>query len=276
MQRRQPNDAEVIYAIGVIRRRQGKWEQAAANQEQAVELDPRNPQWLRSLGLTYLYMRRYAEAERYLDRTIALAPDIPDTSILKVQRYRSWLGSIERAEQVLKDAAGRIEREVLDRQLWALGKVSVGSDTLAYYLDKAETHYYMKQTELAAQYADSARIILQAEIKAQPERAAGHQWLGWAYAYLGRHEDAIREARKVVQLLPVSKDAYNGCQRLESLALLYTVVGEHDAAIDQLEYLLTIPSLISVPRLKFQAVWEPLHEHPRFKQLLEKHGGKSL
>ena len=58
---------------------------------------------------------------------------------------------------------------------------------------------------------------------------------------------------------------------VESLALLYTVVGEHDAAIDQLEYLLTIPSIISVPRLKFQPVWESFHKHPRFKRLLEKH-----
>ncbi len=109
----------------------------------------------------------------------------------------------------------------------------------------------------------------------ESERAEWHQWLDWAYAYLGRHEDAIREAKKAVELLPVSKDAFTGCWVAESLALLYTVVGEHDAAIDQLEYLLTIPSLISVPRLKFQPVWEPLHQHPRFKRLLEKHGGES-
>ena len=175
----------------------------------------------------------------------------------------------------MEDAAGRIEREALDRELWALGRVYVQSDTLKYYLDKAETHYYMKQTELAALYADSARIILEDAIKAQPERAEGHKWLGWAHAYMGRREDAIREAKKAVALMPESKDAFTGCILLESLALLYTVVGEHDAAIDQLEYLLTIPSLISVPRLKFQPVWEPLREHPRFKRLLEKHGGES-
>jgi len=205
---------------------------------------------------------------------VSVAPDISDTYFQKVQLYLSWLGSTERAEQVLEDAAGRIEREVLDRELWALGRLNVGSDTLAYYLHKAETLYYMKQTELAAPYADSARIILQAKIKAQPEYDWWHLWLGWAYAYQGRREDAVREARKAVKLLPVSKDAYGGSWSLASLALLYTVVGEHDAAIDQLEYLFSIPSLISVPRLKFQPVWEPLHQHPRFKRLLEKHGGE--
>ncbi len=275
VQRRQPNDAEVTAAIGFIRRRQGKWEQAAVQLEQALEIDPRNTSWLKDLGETYLYMRRYAQAERYLDRAISVAPDISDTYFQKAQLYLSWLGSTERAEQVLEDAAGRIEREVLDRELWALGRLNVGSDTLAYYLHKAETLYYMKQTELAAPYADSARIILQAKIKAQPEYDWWHLWLGWAYAYQGRREDAVREARKAVKLLPVSKDAYGGSWSVASLALLYTVVGEHDAAIDQLEYLLTIPSIISVPRLKFQPVWEPLRQHPRFKRLLEKHGGES-
>jgi len=279
VQRRQPNNAGVAALIGWTRRRQGKWQQAAVQLERAVALDPQNHHWLNNLGRAYLYMRRYAEAERYLARAISMAPDFPYAYGHKVQLYLSWLGSTERAEQVLEEAAGRIEREVFDRVLWALGDLTVVSDTLAHYLDKAETHYYMKQTKLAAQYADSARVILEAriaaKIEAEPVLHKWHKWLGWAYAYQGRNEDAIREARKAAQLLPVSKDALGGCKMLESLALLYTVVGEHEAAIDQLEYLLTIPSIISVPRLKFQPVWEPLHQHPRFKQLLEKHGGES-
>ncbi len=164
--------------------------------------------WLKDLADIYLSMRRYAEAERYLDRAISVAPDIPSYHILKFQLYLSWLGSTERAKQVLEDASSRIDQEVLDRERWALGLVIGVSDTLAYYLDKAETHYYLKQTELAVQYADSARIILQAEIEAQlPEAHWLHQWLGWAYVYLGHLEDAVREARKAVGLLPVSKDA---------------------------------------------------------------------
>ena len=276
VQRRQPNDAEVIRAIGYIRRRQGKWEQALIQLEKVVELDPRNHGLLRNLGQSYIFMRRYEQAERYLDHAISVAPDIPNAYILKVQLYLSWHGSIEKAKQVLEDAASRIEREVLDREMWALGRINFGSDKLAYYLDKAETYYFLKQTELAEPYADSARIILQTKLQVQPTSDEWHQWLGWAYAYLGRREDAIREARKAVKLMPVSKDAFSGCQRLESLALLYTIIGEHDAAIDQLEYLFTIPSIISVPRLKFQSVWEPLREHPRFKHLLEKYGGESL
>ncbi|MCH9007311.1 tetratricopeptide repeat protein, partial [candidate division KSB1 bacterium] len=209
VQKRQPNNAEVIAAIGFIRRRQGKWEQAAVQLERAVELDPRHSGWLRNLGEIYLYMRRYAQAERYFDRTISVSPDIPIAYVFKVQLYLSWLGSTERAEQVLEDATGRIEREELDRMSRALGLWSVGSDTVGYYIDKAKTHYYVKQTELAAQYADSARIILLAKIEAQPEEELWRRWLGRAYAYQGRRKDAIREATKAVEMLPVSKDAYD-------------------------------------------------------------------
>jgi len=273
--RRQPNNAQAIETTGYILRRQGKWEEGVAQLEKAVELDPVGYDRLKGLGSIHLYMRDYTQAERYLDRAISVAPDIPTAYIHKVQLYLSWLGSTERAEQVLEEAAGRIDRRTLDAELWALGRVLVRSDTLGYHLDKAETLYFMKQKELAAPYADSARTILQAKIKEQPESEVWHQWLGWAYAYLGRRENAIREARKAVELVPVSKDAYTGCRMVESLALLYTVVGEHDAAIDQLEYLLSIPSIISVPRLRFQPVWEPLRQHPRFKRLLEKYGGES-
>jgi serine/threonine protein kinase/tetratricopeptide (TPR) repeat protein len=233
IQGRQPNDAEAMFAIGSINYRQGNWEQAVVHREKALELDPQNHDWLSSLGQIYLFMRRYAEAERHLNRAIFLAPDIPDTYIHKYHLYLSWLGSTERAERVLEQATGRIDREVLDKKMWALGRITVGSDTLACYLDKAETHYYMKQAEQAALYADSARVILEANVEAQPTRHEWHEWLGWAYAYQSRHADAIREARKAVELLPVSKDAFGGCRMLQSLALLYTVVGEHDAAIGE-------------------------------------------
>ena len=94
VQSHQPNDAVVIATIGRLRKRQGKWEQAAMQLEQAVELDPRNFSTLRSLGKTYLYMRRYAEAERCLDRAISLAPDFPLCYIDKFHLYLRYCHKI--------------------------------------------------------------------------------------------------------------------------------------------------------------------------------------
>jgi serine/threonine-protein kinase len=47
-------------------------------------------------------------------------------------------------------------------------------------------------------------------------------------------------------------------------------VGEYEAAIDQLEYLLSVPSVITIPLLRVDPLWDPLRDHPRFQALLER------
>ena len=72
--------------------------------------------------------------------------------------------------------------------------------------------------------------------------------------------------------LPVSVDAWYGAYRVEDLARVYTMVGEYDAAIDQLEALLAVPSPTAVPMLRIEPVWNPMRDHPRFQALLQKYG----
>ena len=93
--------------------------------------------------------------------------------------------------------------------------------------------------------------------------------LGIAYACLGRVDDAIREGKMGVELLPVSKEAMNGATRVRSLAQIYVMTGEYDAAVDQLEFLLSRPGELSVALLRIDPIWDPLREHPRFQRLLE-------
>ena len=79
----------------------------------------------------------------------------------------------------------------------------------------------------------------------------------------------LREAKLAVELLPVTKEAMKGPYRVEDLARIYVMVGEHDKAIDQLEHLLFIPGPLSIPLLRLDPAWDPLRDHPRFQKLLE-------
>ena len=63
---------------------------------------------------------------------------------------------------------------------------------------------------------------------------------------MGLKDEAIREAERGVSMLPVSRDALNGPDRVLSLALVYAVVNEPDAAIDQLRSLMSIPGRLTV------------------------------
>ncbi|MDH3890373.1 MAG: hypothetical protein OEV49_04765 [candidate division Zixibacteria bacterium] len=56
------------------------------------------------------------------------------------------------------------------------------------------------------------------------------------------------------------------------MAKIYTMVGEQDAAIDELEYLLSIEGGYTAHSLNLDPEFDPLREHPRFQSLLERHG----
>jgi len=281
-QRRRPNDAETIGMIGAIQRRQGRWQEAVTSLEKAIELNPRYHIIIFTLGETYLHMRQYPQAERYLDRAISLVPDSPLAYRNKIDLYQNGYGDTQRARQVAEEASGRIGPQVFRRLLWevdiydrnyeqALKGVVLGSDTLKYYLRKSWTYYFMKRTKSAQAYADSARIFLRPLIEGDSLNSNWHGYLGLSYSFLDRKKEAIREGRKAVDLLPVSRDAFTGPHVIGSLAEIYTLVGDHDAAIDQLAYLLSIPSDMTVHILKLNPVWDPLREHPRFKELLAKY-----
>ena len=119
---------------------------------------------------------------------------------------------------------------------------------------------------------DSARVVLERNLHAEGQIVeANYSTLGFIYAYLGRKEDAVRMASRAVELLPISKDAVLGASYVHRLAEVYAIVGEHEAALDQLDILFTVPSRISVHVLRLDPIWDPLREHPRFQQLLADH-----
>ena len=146
-----------------------------------------------------------------------------------------------------------------------------------WFLPKAQltglVYQLMGKPERARASYDSARVLMEKEVKERPDDHRIRSSLGIVYAGLGRKEDAIREGKLGVELFPVSKDAWIGPYRVEDLALIYTLVREHDLALDEIEYLLSIPSLtMSVPLLRLDPRWDPLRDHPRHKESLRRHG----
>jgi len=79
---------------------------------------------------------------------------------------------------------------------------------------------------------------------------------------------SIREGLKGVELLPVSREAWRGLYRVEALATIYVMVGDYNAAIKKIGYLLSIPGEMSIPLLRLDPVWNPLRDHPDFKELI--------
>jgi serine/threonine-protein kinase len=286
----QPNDSELLSGTAYVQRRQGKFEQALGNIKKASEFDPLTHYLAWEVGTTYVLLRKYPEAERYFERAISLAPDRPRAYNGKAWLYLRWQGSTEKARAVLKQGLENVKsaenaeivnllvnidvfegdyQEALDRLSLEPEDIDYTTHFIPKALRYAQIYRYMSNNKKAKEYYEQAIDILKSKIAEDPNDARFHSSLGIAYASLGRKEDALREGKLGEKLLPVTKDAWASTYRVKDLARIYVMLGEFDAAIDQLEFLLSVPGEMSIPLLRLDPAWAPLRDHPRFKKLVE-------
>ena len=87
-------------------------------------------------------------------------------------------------------------------------------------------------------------------------------------AGLGKKEDAIREARRAVELQPIATDSLNGAANVTRLALVYAWTGERDQALEQLQIVAKVPNGPTYGDLKFNPCWDSLRGDPRFEKII--------
>ena len=75
--------------------------------------------------------------------------------------------------------------------------------------------------------------------------------------------------QRAVELLPTTRDAFDALFLVINLAETLVILGEYGAAVQQLEFLLSIPGFGSGPYLKLAPLWEPLHDHPEWLALTQ-------
>ena len=271
-----PNDSELLSMICFVQRQQGKYERALDNIKKAYEFNPLSNSIASEAGTTCFDLRNYQDAELYYQQAISLAPDMYNNYFFKAKLYLSWEGTTDKARAVLEEALQNargaeypfivnllVNIEVYDGNYQeALTRLSSWTsesfDAHFFFIPKAllyaQINGLMGNRQLEQSYYESARSILETKVEEDSNDVRFHSSLGIAYAGLGRKEEAIREGKR---------------SSIKNLAHIYVMVEEFDAAIDQLTFLLSIPSEVSIPLLRLDPAWDPLHKHPRFKKLLE-------
>jgi TolB-like protein/Tfp pilus assembly protein PilF len=285
-----PNDPRVPELTGYIARRQGKQEEGLRNLERAVELDPRNFFTLQQIALSYRTLRRYPEQTAILDRALAINPDDVDTKAVRALVALDWKADTGPAHQTLDEIRVRdaeaikrvadtwllcalAERDATagERALIALGDNPFGDDAVRLYRDFGEALIArMTKDEPKARAAfTAARAAQEKRVQAQPDYGAPRCVLGVIDAALGRKEEALREGRRAIDLLPPEKDSINGAHMIEYFAIIAAWVGEKDLACDQLAKAVQLPgNFVSYGRLKLLPYWDPLRGDPRFEKIV--------
>ena len=87
-------------------------------------------------------------------------------------------------------------------------------------------------------------------------------------AALGNKEQAVTEARRASELLPITQDAITGASILKHLAITYAWCGEKNHALETLSVLSKIPSDVNYGTLRLDPIWDPLRGDPRFEKIV--------
>jgi len=284
-----PNDTAFFILSGYINRRRNNWAQAERDFSTAVALDPRNPNAYNLLADTYNLQRKHLLAAQVYDRVLAAGERTPIVFFRRDSAIFNGTGNSTELRRVMSEnpdmdigggqTPNRVFLALIDGNFAEAERVLAVSPREDFQ-DIDYSFYYPKawfEAIIARAKGDSARAteafsntrkILEQRLAIKPEDARTIAVLAQVDAGLGRKELAIQEAQHAVDLMPLSKDIYDGALVLEGLAQVYTWTNEPDRAIELLQKLTAMPSYIYYARLKLYPMWNPLRSDPRFQQIV--------
>lgn len=290
-QRRLPNNSFVLQNLAFVQRRRGRWQEAEINFNKAVELDPRDVALLSAVGGEfYMYLRRFDDAHRAVDRALEIAPDSETAHAIKANILQNE-GRLPEAAQELERVpqnstenyvvSSRITQKMYERNFaeairlieQKLNSISPGQpfDSITE-ASLVEMGFCL---EWNGRHGDAQQSFTRAveSIKPTPETAVAPEanglpsTLALAYAGLGEKEKALEQAKRAVK--DYDNDAVNKPPAEITLAQIQARLGDHDSAIATLPHLLEVPAGLTTANLKLDPLWDPLRKDPRFQKLID-------
>jgi Tfp pilus assembly protein PilF len=286
-----PNDPQIFELKGYIERRRpgGNQEAALRNLERAVDLDPRNTHTLQQIAFSYGSLRRYTQEKSALDRVLAVERNNVETQAALALAELDWKADTKPLHQLVDSirssnsaALPRIagywllcalaERDATAAKdaLVALGETPFSDDVVQFgrpFLEGVIARMMKDDTKARSAFA-AARTEQEQIVQSQPDYGPALCVLGLIDAALGRKEEALREGRRAVELLPVEKDALNGPNVIGYLTMIAAWVGDKDLACEQLAVALSHPNSLSYGQLKLMPWWDALRGDPRFEKIV--------
>jgi len=285
-----PNAPGIFELTGYIARRRGAQEEGVRNLQHAVELDPRNFFTLQQLALSYKLLHRYAEEIATLDRALSIKPDDPEAKGARGLAFFDWKADTQTLHQTIDEirtknpgavksvadvwficALAERDSVAAEAALGALGEgrlFGANSTSFDAGFGRALLARMLKDQNKARSAFNAIRPEQEKIVQSQPDYGPPVCILALIDAGLGRKEEAEREIRHAVDLVPLEKDALNGADMIQYSGIVAAWVGDKDLALQNLAKAAQVPGFVTYGRLKLLPWWDPLRGDPRFDKIV--------
>ena len=277
-----PNDSWINQAIGTTYLNLGEWNNAEKYLIKSFQLDPLEFHTTYNVASYYIDMRNWDKAEFYMNKAMVSHPTESYPYGGKATIALMGYGDAEKAIQIIEDGVqyagsrnmllSRYDQDIRLRRFHELiDAMEPFPDFEYYHLLTGISYWLMDEKDQANIYFDTARLIYENLVQAVPQFTHNYISLGITYAGLGLKEKAISIAKKAIELEPNDNNEYLSSNHHLWLARIYSMVGEFNNAMDEIELLLRIPHNITTWDLKLNPFWDPLRDHPRFQKIIKKY-----
>jgi serine/threonine protein kinase/tetratricopeptide (TPR) repeat protein len=290
--KKQPNSSVLNLLIGAMYIAKGEIDLGKKNFERAEELDPSWFMVKQNLSALYAYTRDYEKALGYANECITLRPESASGHLSKLEALYRGYGDLKKSREVINEAENSLTPEDFD---WWFGEwkyfielysrnyqeILSSADILNYInMEKirlADVYYLLGKSDTYLPLCDSLKIVYEQQTNENPDDIYNHWVLGRVYSLLGQSKEALRESQKAADLFEIPLNWTDWApwkvypDPHVNLVHVLILIDKPDMAIDNLEYLLSVPGRYSTWDLKLDPFLDPLRDDPRFQELIAKY-----
>jgi TolB-like protein/Tfp pilus assembly protein PilF len=289
-----PNDVQALRNFGLLRRWQGRWDEAAALFKRGAELDPGGP--VANLAANILAaVGRRDEAGNVIASAMAARPEDVQMALIRADLAADMDCDLRSAESVIDDVLRRFPNRP---EPWGIswyfalqtGDWQRAIDAAEHYValagdDDDSGHWRLGAAELAAGRAAEGRSWVEQSLRQELDRARHMPggdalaqqlvWIAFHYSALGQHQRAVEYASRALRELPPTGAAYQRAEVLRQALIVYERAGDTKTSRRLLQEALTHPAPYRASGIWCDSMLADARRDAGFRQAIEEHGGNT-
>jgi tetratricopeptide (TPR) repeat protein len=281
------NNDEIVLWLSNVYRRIGEFEKSLEYINLAISLNPSEWNYWYNASITYQVLKDFKNAEYYNQEAIQLNPSFPILFMLLFDLYLKS-GQIGKAEDFIvlhKKRFGsqyyllmQARMEFLTRKLsYAIQSALLisGEDFLfqnfafSKNLELGLIYHSSNNPSKAKEHFSFARNYFLEKLNDSKNDWRLYSCLSIACAGLGLREEALKAIAKADELQNLKIDGFAGLDPQTNLIMAFILLHEYEEALLRLDQVVGYSGyLITVEHLKLHPIWDPVREHPKFKEII--------